>query len=319
MSDRTAALDPPSSPLPATVAGTAVEASTTSPLHALAVAWLLGYSSERTRRAYRRDLEHFVAWCAGHNLDPLAVRRAHVDAHTEELRRAGAAPSTVARRLSALSSFYGYAVAEDVLDRNPLANVRRPRISLDVSATVGLDRDDARQLLTAAAADSPRTRALVALLLLDGLRVSEALAADVDDLGAARGHRTIRVTRKGANTATVPLAPATIDAVDAYLAGRSSGPIFTTGTGRRWAPSEAFRAVRRLAHTAGVTAAAQVSPHSLRHTFATIALDAGASLRDVQDAMGHADPRTTRRYDRARHSLDRHPTYAVAAYLAETA
>jgi integrase/recombinase XerD len=305
--------------LPATVAGTAIEARTSSPLHALAVAWLLGYSSERTRRAYRRDLEHFTAWCAEHELDPLAVRRPHVDAYARTLTDAGIAASTVARRLSALSSFYAYAVAEEVLDRNPVAHVRRPRISVDASTTIGLDRDDARRFLAAAADDSPRARALVALLLLDGLRVSEALAADVDDLGTARGHRTIRVTRKGATTATVPLAPATIDAVAAYLDGRSSGPIFTTATGGRWAASEAFRAVRRIAQAAGVAAAAQVSPHSLRHTFATIALDAGASLRDVQDAMGHADPRTTRRYDRARHSLDRHPTYAVAAYLSEPA
>jgi site-specific recombinase XerD len=305
--------------LPATAAGTALEARTTSRLEALAVAWLLGYSSERTRRAYRRDLEHFAAWCAGHDLDPLTVRRPHVDAYAEQLRRDGNAPATIARRLAALSSFYSYAVAEEVLDRNPVAHVRRPRISLDASATIGLDRDDARRLLAAAAEDSPRTRALVALLLLDGLRVSEALTADVDNLGTARGHRTVRVTRKGDTTATVPLAPATIDALDAYLDGRTTGPIFTTATGNRWQASEAFRAVRRIARTADVAAADHISPHSLRHTFATIALDAGASLRDVQDAMGHADPRTTRRYDRARHCLDRHPTYAVAAYLAEPA
>ena len=77
----------------------------------------------------------------------------------------------------------------------------------------------------------------------------------------------------------------------------------------------AFRLVRQLAATAGVDNAAKLSPHSLRHAAITAALDAGVSLRDVQDFAGHADPRTTRRYDRSRNSLDRHATYAVAAYL----
>ena len=75
--------------------------------------------------------------------------------------------------------------------------------------------------------------------------------------------------------------------------------------------------MRRIARKAGLPAPDRISPHSARHAFATGALDAGASMRDVQDAMGHADPRTTRRYDRSRHNLDRHPTYTVAAWLAE--
>lgn len=79
----------------------------------------------------------------------------------------------------------------------------------------------------------------------------------------------------------------------------------------------AWRLVLRLARRAGLPAAERLNPHSLRHSFVTAALDAGVSLRDVQDAAGHADPRTTRRYDRARHNLDRHATYAVTAFLAE--
>jgi site-specific recombinase XerD len=77
----------------------------------------------------------------------------------------------------------------------------------------------------------------------------------------------------------------------------------------------AWRLVRRLARNAGIDAS-KLNPHSLRHSFVTAALDAGVPLRDVQDAAGHADPRTTRRYDRARHNLDRAATYAVTAFLA---
>jgi integrase len=103
---------------------------------------------------------------------------------------------------------------------------------------------------------------------------------------------------------------------DAYIGERATGPIFTTSTGRRFERTGAYRLLQRLAGTAEIAAAAEISPHSARHAFATLALDAGVPLRDVQDAMGHADLRTTRRYDRSRHSLDRHATYAVAAYLA---
>ena len=86
--------------------------------------------------------------------------------------------------------------------------------------------------------------------------------------------------------------------------------------GARWHRSETWRVLRRLAKVSLPAKAGSLHPHDLRHAFVTLSLDAGASLRDVQDAAGHADPRTTRRYDRARHNLDRHPTYAVAGLVA---
>jgi len=95
-----------------------------------------------------------------------------------------------------------------------------------------------------------------------------------------------------------------------------SGPLLATSTGRRLDQAALWRLVRRLARAAGIEQWEALSPHSLRHTAITLALDAGASLRDVQDFAGHRDPRTTRRYDRARDSLDRHAAYALAAYLA---
>jgi len=88
-----------------------------------------------------------------------------------------------------------------------------------------------------------------------------------------------------------------------------------TRTGTRWHRTEAWRALRRLAKKAVPEKTGSLHPHDLRHAFVTLSLDSGASLRDVQDAAGHADPRTTRRYDRARHRLDRHPTYALAGLV----
>lgn len=154
------------------------------------------------------------------------------------------------------------------------------------------------------------------LLGLNGLRVSEALGADIGDLSTERGHRVLRIKRKGGKTATVPLAPRTAEGVEGYVGDREDGPLFVTGTGARWHRSEAWRTLRRLATVAVPEKAKTLHPHDLRHAFVTLSLDAGASLRDVQDAAGHADPRTTRRYDRARHNLDRHPTYALAGLVA---
>jgi integrase/recombinase XerD len=194
-----------------------------------------------------------------------------------------------------------------------VAHVRRPRVS-DESPRLGVDRAGLRALLDSAQASGPRDHALACLLALNGLRVSETLAADMADLAHERGHRTLRLRRKGGKRQTVALAPRTAAALDVMLAGREAGPLFSTRTGRRMDRHAALKVVRRLARTAGIERV--VSPHSLRHGFVTAALDAGVPLRDVQDAAGHADPRTTRRYDRGRHSLDRAATYTVAAYLA---
>jgi integrase/recombinase XerD len=133
--------------------------------------------------------------------------------------------------------------------------------------------------------------------------------------GCERGHRTLRLRRKGGKRQTVALAPRTADALDTMLADRSHGPLFITRSGRRMDRHAALKVVRRLGCSASTENA--VSPHGVRHGFVTLALDAGVPLRDVQDAAGHADPRTTRRYDRGRYSLDRAATFAVAAFVAD--
>ncbi len=235
------------------------------------------------------------------------------------------------RRLSALSSFYRYCAAHDLTGRIPTEGVKRPVVDPDYTATVGLDRDQARALVAAADRDTGaqalRTAAAVRLLLHNALRVDEACAADVADLGEDGGHRVLRVVRKGARKAKIPLTPATVAALEAYLAARAertgagewrqlSGPLLATAAGGRLRQGHLWELVRRLARAAGIGAWEQLSPHSLRHSAITFALDAGASLRDVQDYAGHKDPRTTRRYDHSRDSLDRNAAYTVAAYLA---
>ena len=191
----------------------------------LAAAWLAGYRSARTRRAYALDLTVWLDWLHGLQVDVLAARRVHVDLWVRHLLDTGAAASSTARRLSALTSFYHHLISHDVLTVNPTAAVRRPRVDPDHTTTVGLDRAQARAFLTAADADPGparlRTAAAARLLLHLGLRVDELAAANTTDLGHDRGHRVLTVTRKGGRRATVVLPPATAAALDAYLIDRA--------------------------------------------------------------------------------------------------
>jgi site-specific recombinase XerD len=291
------------------------------PAWRLAAAFLLTCRTENTRRAYARDIRSFYRWCAELGVHPLQAGRAHLDAYTRELEqspqpktRRPAAPASVARRLSTLSGLYRYGVDESFIERSPITSVHRPRVG-DESPSTGLDRAELRALLAAAEADGLRSHALITLLALNGLRIDEALSRDIEHLDVERGHRVLRLRRKGGKRAVAVLSPPTVRVLQAYLGDRDAGPIFVTKTGRRMDEPAAWRLVRRLARRAGIASADRLNPHSLRHSFVTAALDAGVSLRDVQDAAGHADPRTTRRYDRARHNLDRHATYAVTAFL----
>jgi integrase/recombinase XerD len=189
--------------------------------------------------------------------------------------------------------------------------VRRPRLDYESDAT-GLDRNELGALLVAAGLSSARDHALVSLLALNGLRVSEALSADIDAL--ERGHRTLTVTRKGGKVVTMPLAPRVARPLDLAVGERLEGPIFVDSAGARLDRHAAARIVCRVARQAGITK--RVGPHTLRHAFITAALDASVPLRDVQEAARHADPRTTMRYDRGRQSLDRYATHIVATFVA---
>ena len=282
----------------------------------LALAGFLAGYTGLTREAYALDLRQFTAWCQQHRLQLLQAWRADIECFARDLETRGRARATVTRRLCTIAGFYKYAVEEELLDHSPAAHVRRPRLEYESHAS-GLDRNELGAMLVAAGLATSAEHALISLLALNGLRVSEATGADIEDLGIERGHRTLVITRKGGKVVTIPLAPRTARAIDLAIGERPEGPIFTGPDGRRLDRHGAARIVRRAARRADITK--PVGPHTLRHAFITAALDAGVPLRDVQEAASHADPRTTMRYDRARTSLDRHATYIVAAYVAGAA
>ncbi|MEV4020014.1 tyrosine-type recombinase/integrase [Nonomuraea angiospora] len=300
-------------------------------VHRLTAVWLRTRPSPATTAAYHGDLLHFLRWC-GRRREPLCAYRADAEEYLAELTERYA-PSTVARKLATLSSWYGFLLAHDVATRNPLIGLKRPAVDRDHSATIGLSRAEATAFLAAAGADPRpvrlRTAALLGLLLTEGLRVADVCAAGVTSLG----HRTLTVRRKGGKRRAYPLAPPIAAAIEDYLADRAdraglareqlTGPLFATERsgphpgGKRMDRWAITKLIRRIARDAHIPAAPKLTPHGLRHTFAALALDAGAALRDVQDAMGHADPRTTRAYDRTLHSVDRHLAPRVLAYLDE--
>jgi hypothetical protein len=162
----------------------------------LALAGFLAGYSGMTREAYALDLRQFTAWCHNHQLRLFAARRADIELFARDLEAAGRARATITRRLSTIAGLYKYAVEEDLLNHSPAAHVRRPRVDYE-SHTAGLDRNEVGALLVAAGLGDPAEHALISLLALNGLRVSEATGADIEALGAERGHRTMAITRKG--------------------------------------------------------------------------------------------------------------------------
>jgi site-specific recombinase XerD len=176
------------------------------------------------------------------------------------------------------------------LARNPAADVRGPRLGRKLVGFLPID--EATALLSDAGL-SARDRAVLELLWATGLRVSELAGLDVDDVD--RAERTVRVIGKGRKERIVPFGAKAAAALDAYLGVRErGGALFVNARGGRLGVRSLWTLVRRAARQAGLTR--RVSPHTLRHTFATHLLDAGADLRMIQELLGHSRVSTTQRY-----------------------
>jgi integrase/recombinase XerD len=276
--------------------------------------FLAGYWCARTRGNYRFILTGWLAWCDAHGHDVLTVDAAVLEAWVASMKAAGYAPNTIAGRVSTVSALYRWAVREQLIMRNPVELIRRPSRPAE-SSTASLTRHQLTDWLTAAEARGGAWWAAAMLLGLNGLRCGELCACNVEDVGTHSWHHTLRLTTtKGDRPTIVALAPPTMQAVDAAIDGRERGPLLLNQAGRRMTAYNVQYLVAALARDAGIEV--HLTPHGLRHSAITIGLDAGVSLRDMQDFARHADPKTTRRYDRSRHALNRHATYTIAHYLA---
>lgn len=280
----------------------------------LAAAGFLARYREPTVSAYRNDLRCYWAWCDQHDLQPLHAQRAHLELYLRDLHDKGYAPATISRRLSTVAGLFRYAVIDEVVVKNPSLAVSRPKVQWEGQRRTVLHPLEDAAVLTVARQHSETAHALVALLGMLGLRVSEACQAQVADLQYTGGYQVLHVLGKGNKPADIPLPIPVLRAVQAAVAGRSSGPVLLSSSGLAMKRRAAARLLTKVVRLAGVRTPA--SPHSLRRTFCTAGLISGVPLRDMQYAMRHADARTTIRYDMARANLDRRAAHSVAAYLA---
>ena len=274
-------------------------------------AFLLNKRSAATRAAYAADLGAFVAYLGAGGETFAAIIAAGVesiigwrDAQTE----AGLAPATVARRLSTLRTFFRFAVASGATDRNPAELVEAPRVEAARQRAEYLEAADARRLLAVVSlADTRglRDRAILGLLACSGLRRAEVAGLILADLRAEAAGLTATVEGKGGKVRTLDVDRATAEALLGYLAATDreaggAGFVFIGRCDRSHLSVDAIdHLVAAYGRRAGL-AGERLAPHALRRTFATVALDRGASLDALRRAMGHADPRTTARYDRRR-------------------
>jgi integrase/recombinase XerC len=254
-------------------------------------------ASPHTVRSYRSDLLEFVRH-AGRGDTALALRGVDaraVRAHLVRLHERGLDPATIARKLAAVRSWFRFLVRRGVLERNVAREVRGPRLPRKLVSFLPID--EAAVLMDAKTAGGPppaRDVAVLEFLYATGLRVSELAGLDLDDLDRSR--QTVRVLGKGRKERIVPYGSRAAGALTAHLASRGTagGPLFANRRGGRLTVRSIHSIVRRSATACGITR--RVSPHTLRHTFATHLLDAGADLRMIQELLGHSRLSTTQRY-----------------------
>lgn len=309
-----------------------VLATTTRTGHTVAglvSAWLGSFTdSAATRAAYARDLREYLEWCTRREIDPLVVRLPEVQMYGTELAAATnprtgrpfAAP-TRARKLAAVSSWYTFLVRAGAIDANPARDAARPRYERRHSPTASVSQSQAATMLAVSRDSDHRTlggacAALAMALLIDlGIRVSELCNANLADLGQRDGIRILTVSMKGGKVRNRPIPAPVVALLDAYLAQRPKGgdALLVTQDGKRVNRHQIYRLVQRSAAQAGVAMPKRITPHSMRHTFNTIARERGAALEDRRDALGHSSAAVTQLYDHVALSLERDPAHLVAS------
>ncbi len=263
--------------------------------------WLERGLSESTLRAYRTDLLAFAAWQERRGGALEVADRAAVLGYLAERVHSGARPRSTARLLSSLRRFYGWLLREGGIRNDPTVDVQSPRTGQSLPAA--LTESDVEALLAAPEVDDPvglRDRAMLEVLYASGLRVSELVSLTLSQVNTRQG--VVRIVGKGNRERLVPLGETALDWMERYL--REARPallrrrlcdtVFLTGRGAGMTRQAFWYRIRRHAVTAGISK--PLSPHTLRHSFATHLLNHGADLRVVQLLLGHSDLSTTQIY-----------------------
>ncbi|MFN8218148.1 MAG: site-specific tyrosine recombinase XerD [Solirubrobacterales bacterium] len=262
--------------------------------------------SRNTLGAYRTDLMQYGEYLAGHELDALTVRPADVAEFLAELatgegERPPVSSATIHRKAACLRSFYKHLRRDELIGDDPTAALSAPRRSKKLPSV--LNYAEIQKLLSAPRGSDPtalRDRALLEVMYACGLRASETIGLDVADLNMEEG--LLRARGKGSKERLVPLGRQAILAIRAYLRGgrpklvgeREEPKLFVNFRGGPLTRQGLYKIVQRHARDAGLDG--RMSPHTLRHSFATHLLQNGCDLRAVQEMLGHADISTTQMY-----------------------
>ena len=291
--------------------------------------WFANLPNARTRRAYQQDVRDFTAFVGiVRPEDFRTVTRAHLIAWRKELERRELAPSSIRRKLAALSSLFDYLCEHHAVAHNPADGVKRPKANHSEGLTPALSDAQARALLAAPPEHTlkgKRDRAILATLLYHGLRREELCKLRVRDLQQREGVLHLRIEGKGDKIRFVPVAPKAARLAKDYLdaAGHGNdgaGPLFrpvrnnATGTlAKPLNPTSVYQdIVRHYGRQVGINDAVRgFCVHSLRATAATNALLHGADIAKVQEWLGHANVATTRLYDKRNHRPEDSPTFRV--------
>jgi integrase/recombinase XerC/integrase/recombinase XerD len=260
-------------------------------------------AAERTRRAYGIDLAGFVEWVRPQGLEPVGVRHRDVRRYAAGLSSAGAAPATVARKLAAIRGLYGFLVRTERAGHNPAELVSSPKRPEKLPQV--LSTEQMRALLERIPARAPlelRDRAMLELAYACGLRCEEIVNLDLGSMDF--DSEQLRVLGKGSKERILPVGEPAQRALERYLErGRHAlagdpreRALFLSKSGRRLSNSDVTRRLGLWTREAAM--AAGISPHSLRHSFATHLLEGGADLRTIQELLGHASISTTQVYTR---------------------
>jgi len=259
--------------------------------------------SLHTQRVYERDVRAWLeALPQRSNAEVAALlTRDNVVKFLAQSRAAGLSPRSVARRMAGLRAFCRYLKQEEVLPVDPLLDLQTPRLPERLPHFLSLDEVD--RLLRQPRLETPRGRrdaAMLEALYATGLRVSELVSLPMSALHLAEGW--IKVRGKGGKERLIPLGEQAVVCIQAYLVGareelmrgRRTTQVFVNGRGEGMTRQGFWKLLRRYARQAGITK--PMSPHTLRHSFATHLLEQGADLRSVQQMLGHSDISTTQIY-----------------------